>query len=99
MDKVLQKINITIADRSYPFSIDPDDEEVMRVAVKKISERLDSYKSRYSITDNQDALAITILQFVVQMVKERKTDVSGSVIKEIQFLDNQLDDYIKNNVK
>lgn len=99
MEGELQKIHITIADRSYPFSIDLKDEEIMRLAAKKISERLDNYKSRYSITDNQDALAITVLQFVVQLLREKKNDVSGSVLKEIQFLDNQLDEYLKNNIK
>lgn len=99
MEEELHKIHIMIADRSYPFSVSPDDEEVMRLAVKKISERLDTYKNKYSISDNQDALAITVLQFVVQLIKERRSDQSGAIVKEIQFLNNQLDEYIKNNIK
>lgn len=99
MEGELHKIQITIADKNYPFSVNPDDEEVMRLAVKMISDRLGTYKNKYSISDNQDALAITVLQFVVQLIKERRNDQSGPVIQEIQFLNNQLDEYIKNNIK
>lgn len=97
MEGKKQSIQITIADKTYPFSIVPEDEEVIRLAVKRISERLDSYKKKFSINDNQDALAVTVLQFVVQLIKEKKSDNSSLLLSEIQSLDNQLGEYIESN--
>lgn len=92
------RIQITIADRSYPFSVAPDQEEIMRLAVKRISERMDNYKKKFALRDNQDALAITALMFVAQMIKEKRTDTSGSLVKELQYLSDQLDEYFENNI-
>lgn len=96
-DKLL--INVTIADRMYHYSVEPELEELLRNSVKDISSRLTVLKSRYSLKDNQDALAILLLQYVTQLLKIRKEDLPGVILREIEHLDKQLDEYISANVE
>ncbi len=98
MEENKQSIKVTIADRLYPFSINPMDEEEVRLAVKMINERLENSKKRFQIQDNQDALAITAFQFVVQLIREKRQDNSGTILSEISTLDAQLKEYIDNNL-
>ncbi len=98
MEENKQSIKVNIADRQYPFSISPMDEEEVRMAVKMINERLENSKKRFQIQDNQDALAITAFQFVVQLLREKRNDNSGIILSEISTLDAQLKEYIDNNL-
>lgn len=98
MEETKQSIKVNIADRQYPFSIYPMDEEEVRMAVKMINERLENSKKRFQIQDNQDALAITAFQFVVQLLREKRNDNSGIILSEISTLDAQLKEYIDNNL-
>lgn len=83
----------------YHYSVEPELEELLRNSVKDISSRLTVLKSRYSLKDNQDALAILLLQYVTQLLKIRKEDLPGVILREIEHLDKQLDEYISANVE
>jgi len=58
------KIKVTIGDRVYPLTIrDENEEEGIRLAVKKINEMLKSFEQNYEVRDKQDVLAMCALQF------------------------------------
>jgi len=95
-DKV--KVNLQIEGMSYSFFISPDEEETVREAHKILSDRLAKLHN-YNFRTPQDALATVALQMTVQYLKEKKKDISGNLIRELLYLDNQLDEYIRNKVK
>ena len=55
-------IKLHIANRIYPMKIEPESEEDIRNAVKKIEDRLKFYEENYAIKDKQDLLAMCLIE-------------------------------------
>lgn len=62
MDEML-KIKLSIADRVYPLSIEPKQEEGLRKAAKNIERLAKKFERDYAVRDKQDVLAMCALQF------------------------------------
>lgn len=62
MDERL-KIKLSIADRVYPLTIDPSQEEGLRKAAKNIEQLAKKFEQNYAVRDKQDVLAMCALQF------------------------------------
>lgn len=60
------KIKLSIADRMYPMSIRPDQEEGLRKASKKIEAMIKQFEQSYAVRDKQDVLAMCAVQFAAQ---------------------------------
>ena len=56
-------IKVTIANRVYPLTVQENEEENIRKAVKEINEMLRDYEQNYAVKDKQDLLAMCALQF------------------------------------
>jgi len=39
------------------------------------------------------------MQCIAILLREKKKDIAGTLLKEMKFLDKQLGDYIENNLK
>ena len=53
------KINIVIAGRSYPLSVNStQEEEGMRKAAQAINNLISNYEQNYAVSDKQDVLAM-----------------------------------------
>lgn len=74
MDEKL-KIKISIADRVYPLTVDPSQEEGLRSASKKIDAMMRQFEENYAVRDKQDVLAMCALQFASQ-VEQKQIDKS-----------------------
>ena len=61
------KIKLSIADRVYPLTINPSQEEGLRRAAKKIEEMIKRFENSYAVRDKQDVLAMCALQFAAQV--------------------------------
>ena len=57
------KIKLSIADRVYPLTIDPKQEEGLRKAAKNIDFLAKKFEQNYAVRDKQDVLAMCALQF------------------------------------
>ncbi|PKD19185.1 cell division protein ZapA [Salegentibacter salinarum] len=71
------KIKLSIADRVYPLTINPQQEEGLRKAAKKIEAMIKQFEQSYAVRDKQDVLAMCALQFAAQTEQkdiERSTD-------------------------
>ena len=90
--------NFTILDRKFTYKVLPEEESMIRNAVRNISDKLEELKQRHSLRDNQEALTVVLIQFAVLLEKTRMEDAPGMMAREIQQLDRQLDEYIENNV-
>ena len=67
------KIKISIADRVYPLTVDPTQEEGLRSASKKIDTMIKQFEENYAVRDKQDVLAMCALQFASQ-VEQKQLD-------------------------
>jgi len=67
------KIKLSIADRIYPLTINPAQEEGLRLANKKIEEMIKRFEKSYAVRDKQDVLAMCALQFAAQ-VEQKEID-------------------------
>ncbi|MFD0962519.1 cell division protein ZapA [Pseudofulvibacter geojedonensis] len=64
------KVKVSIADRVYPLTINPEQEEGLRKATKKIEELIKQFENSYAVRDKQDVLAMCALQFASKLEQE-----------------------------
>ena len=86
------KIKISIADRVYPLTVEPAQEEGLRSASKKIDTMIKQFEENYAVRDKQDVLAMCALQFAAQ-VEQKQIDKSADfdeAFKRLQQMDENL---------
>ncbi|MDP5045486.1 MAG: cell division protein ZapA [Leeuwenhoekiella sp.] len=79
------KIKLSIADRVYPLTIKPQQEEGLRKAAKEIEEMIKKFEQSYAVRDKQDVLAMCALQFASKTI-QRDIEGSGESAEAIQQL-------------
>lgn len=84
MDEKL-KIKISVADRVYPLTVDPSQEEGLRSASKKIDTMIRQFEENYAVRDKQDVLAMCALQFAAQ-VEQKQLDKSANLEEAMERL-------------
>ena len=92
------KIKISVADRVYPLTVEPAQEEGLRSASKKIDTMIKQFEESYAVRDKQDVLAMCALQFASQ-VEQKQIDkaIDGEdTIERIKRLNLLLDQYLEN---
>lgn len=75
-------INIKIAGRTYPLMVKPEAEVKVRAAAKLIQDKLDSYKSGYSVKDNQDVLAMFAIELATDYLNLRDQIIEENASNE-----------------
>ncbi len=89
------KINIVIAGRTYPLSVkNTKEEEAMRKAAKAINKLITLYEQNYAVSDKQDVLAMSALQFaskfeLLSLEKSSTKEEEKNKINELTTLVNQ----------
>ncbi len=86
------KIKLSIANRVYPLTISPNQEEGLRKAAKKIEAMIKQFEQSYSVRDKQDVLAMCALQFASQT--EQKTIDKETVNEQVQEKLSALNDLL-----
>ena len=91
------KIKISIANRVYPLTILPSQEEGLRIAAQKIEKTVQKFEQNYSVQDKQDVLAMCALQFAAQseQFSINKMNLNNEFEQRLISLDNRLGDYLK----
>ena len=87
------KIKLSIANRVYPLTIPPSQEEGLRIAAKKIDAMIKQFEQSYSVRDKQDVLAMCALQFASQVEQKNldKEHVNEHVEEKLNALNQMLD--------
>ncbi|WP_378187469.1 cell division protein ZapA [Aquimarina sp. W85] len=90
------KIKITVADRVYPLTVIPDQEEGLRKAAKKIDEMIKQFEQSYAVRDKQDVLAMCALQFAAQVEQKGidKENDKDNVTTRLNILSDLLDQHL-----
>ncbi len=84
-------LKVVIAGRTYPLTIKKEEERIITEAAEKINNNIKKLQGNYAVKDMQDLLAMTTLQFAVQMGSENKnssplSDSSSSSIDSKEIL-------------
>ncbi|WBU89438.1 cell division protein ZapA [Cellulophaga omnivescoria] len=87
------KIKLSIADRVYPLTIDPSQEEGLRKAAKNIEQLAKKFEQNYAVRDKQDVLAMCALQFASKIEQKSidKQEDTTEVTKRLQALEHIVD--------
>ena len=90
------KIKLSIANRVYPLTIDPSQEEGLRTATKKIVAMIKQFEQNYSVRDKQDVLAMCALQFASQIEQKAldKVYVNEEVEERLKAIDQLLNEHL-----
>jgi Cell division protein ZapA len=65
--------DVVIANRTYPLKIYKNDEEKILSIVKSVNHKIELLKAAYDAKDNQDFLAMCILQMYTQQAMNTPT--------------------------
>lgn len=90
------QINLPVAGKPYPITIQRVNEEKFRKAAKLINDKIDEYKNTFEVEEPKDYLAMAALQLVSELVELQKHTDVNPVFEIIRDLDIALQDTIKN---
>ena len=91
------KIKLSIADRVYPLTVEPSQEEGLRSASKKIDVMIKQFEENYAVRDKQDVLAMCALQFASQL-EQKQIDSSTDNVEtneRLKKINNLLAHYLE----
>ena len=91
-------INLVIAGRTYPLSVENTlEEEGMRKAATNINQLISMYENNYAVSDKQDVLAMCALQYAAQLEiklqNNTESESSEKVNELISLIDLHLSTY------
>lgn len=91
------KIKLSIADRVYPLTVDPMQEEGLRSASKKIDAMIKQFEQNYAVRDKQDVLAMCALQFASQLEQKLidKSEDYNESLEKLKKLNEKLANYLE----
>ncbi len=92
------KINVVIAGRSYPLSVNnTNEEEGMRKAATAINKLISMYEQNYAVSDKQDVLAMCALQFAskLEITTIENDTTTKEVINKIDELTNLVNSHLE----
>ncbi|RXR31805.1 cell division protein ZapA [Flavobacterium piscinae] len=91
------KIKLSIADRVYPLTVDPMQEEGLRSASKKIDIMIKQFEENYAVRDKQDVLAMCALQFASQLEQKKieTTEDNQESLERLKKINDLLANYLE----
>lgn len=89
-----QSININIAERYYPLTVDRKDEERIRKAAKIINDKILQYKQVYKDKDIQDFLAMVTLQFTIKYLESEELLDENPILEKIKNINEELEVFL-----
>lgn len=92
------KINIVIAGRTYPLSVNnTKEEEGVRKAANSINKLIAMYEQNYAVSDKQDVLAMCALQFAskVEIASIEKDSTNKEVVQKIEELTQLVNSHLE----
>jgi cell division protein ZapA (FtsZ GTPase activity inhibitor) len=78
-------IKVNIADRTYPLSVKPDEEEKVRKAAKLINDKLKEYSTQFAVRDKQDILSMCTLEIATALISLQEAGISEDQSLSVQL--------------
>lgn len=94
------KIKLSIANRIYPLTIAPEQEEGLRLAAQKIENTVKKLEQSYSVQDKQDVLAMCALQFAAKSEQTtiNNNSLNDSIEQRLKDLNQRLESSLNDHV-
>ncbi|MBR6720863.1 MAG: cell division protein ZapA [Alistipes sp.] len=89
------KINLSIAGRLYPMTVDAEKEELYREAAKRLNEKITEY-SRIPKFDVTDRLAMAALRYsILSLTTEHTASLGDADVENLHAIEERIRKYIK----
>jgi len=95
MDTKKLKINIRIDGRTYPLTINQEDEEKYRKAAKKVNDLVRKFREQFVDRDTNDILAMTAFQVALNSLDLQQREDKTLFIGGLKNLNDDVADFIK----
>ena len=92
-DKI--NINLTMAEVSYPLTIDRDQEEMVREAAKQVDIRVNAYRKFYKDLPKEVILGMAAFQFALETLQQKDRNDTAPYTEKIKELTEVLEDYFR----
>ncbi len=82
-------VQITIAGRSYPINVKPEEEAALSRIGAEIESHMQFLRDNYAIKDNQDILAMTLLEYANRLEtnkQEAGAEIGVQMLSEVDAL-------------
>ena len=89
-----KNIKVQIAKRSYPLTIDSNEEDKVNGAVQMINDNINKLKGNYVVTDYVDLLAMSALEIALESVdsgKSKNNSPNKNLDKELEEISSMID--------
>lgn len=85
-------ISVEIADRIYKVTVKRDEEEIFRKAVETVKLDIKEYAKKFAYKDNQDLLAMVLLQYVTSFMKTQEESIFNdkTLVAKLKEIDSIL---------
>ena len=92
------RIKVKLADRIYPYTMRPEQEEAIRLSVKKIDQMMKQLEQSYAVRDKQDVLAMCSLQYATKLIQKNNFDESKNQdnLKKLSNINDLIKEHIAN---
>ena len=88
-------ITLNIAGRPCVLTIEREEEEAIRKAAQLINSKIAKYREKYANADPVDFLAVTALQFTVELLEIEKRNDIEPILDEVKRISSRLDEVVK----
>lgn len=88
-------ITLNIAGRPCVLTIEREEEEEIRKAAQLINSKIAKYREKYATADPVDFLAVTALQFTVELLEIEKRNDIEPILDEVKRISSRLDEVVK----
>lgn len=68
------RFTVNVLDLNYPLWIAPEDEELMRAAVKELNGKIAEYQERYKTLDKQMVITMAAIEYAIANKKQEKLE-------------------------
>lgn len=99
MNKKTFRINIKIDGKSYPLTINDEDEERYRLAAKRVDEIVRKYREQFGDQDSKDILAMAAFQIALSNTEIQQRNDKTLFIEELKNLNDDISDFLKEKRK
>lgn len=88
-------IKVNIAGRTYPLTIQMEEEEHIRKAASDINDTLQYFQENYAVKDRQDLLAMTALQLLSKSMMQNQSESIANEENQLSELNNTLQSFLE----
>ena len=97
MSDTIEKLNVTIAGRSFPIKVPAADVHIVQNIVADLNRQVNDYQHNYPSRDIRDYLSMLLLTYAVDLNKHHSGHASDGDLSDpgLNRLDELLDQYLQ----